>query len=147
MPAPETDWYVETTTRLIVAARALTEKLLTYATGACDDCRLLESEYILLLAYLGREKSDVARKCARYLIKTQLPDGGWAMYPGGKVEISASVKGYFALKLEACEGCRKCIELCPCGFLSARPMGQSAGLPGETAGTGSIAAGPVLPST
>ena len=60
---------------------------------------ILESEYILLLAYLGRETSDVARKCARYLIKSQLPDGGWAMYPGGKVEISASVKGYFALKL------------------------------------------------
>lgn len=30
---------------------------------------------------------------------------------------------YFALKLDACEGCRKCIELCPCGYLSAAPMG------------------------
>jgi NADPH-dependent glutamate synthase beta subunit-like oxidoreductase len=27
---------------------------------------------------------------------------------------------YFALALEACEGCGKCIELCPCGYLDAR---------------------------
>lgn len=29
--------------------------------------------------------------------------------------------GYFALVLDRCEGCGKCIELCPCGFLSTRP--------------------------
>ncbi len=60
---------------------------------------ILESEYILLLAFLGMEQSDRAQKAARYLVETQLPDGGWAMYPGGKVEISGSVKAYFALKL------------------------------------------------
>jgi formate dehydrogenase major subunit len=27
---------------------------------------------------------------------------------------------YFAMALEACEGCGKCIELCPCGFLETR---------------------------
>ena len=27
---------------------------------------------------------------------------------------------YYALALEACEGCGKCIELCPCGFLESR---------------------------
>ena len=27
---------------------------------------------------------------------------------------------YFALALEACEGCGKCIEICPCGYLEAR---------------------------
>lgn len=27
---------------------------------------------------------------------------------------------YFALALDACEGCGKCIELCPCGYLEAR---------------------------
>ena len=35
----------------------------------------------------------------RYLVEKQLPEGGWAMYPGGGVEISGSVKAYFALKL------------------------------------------------
>ena len=28
---------------------------------------------------------------------------------------------YFVLALEACEGCGKCIEICPCGYLEARP--------------------------
>ena len=27
---------------------------------------------------------------------------------------------YFALALDACEGCGKCIEICPCGYLEAR---------------------------
>src|SRR6185369_1933043 len=29
----------------------------------------------------------------------QLPGGGWAIYPGGPAELSASVKAYFALKI------------------------------------------------
>ena len=28
---------------------------------------------------------------------------------------------YFSLSLDTCESCGKCIELCPCGYLSARP--------------------------
>ena len=60
---------------------------------------ILESETILLMAFLGRQQSDSAQKMAKYLIDTQLPEGGWAMYPGGGVEISGSVKAYFALKL------------------------------------------------
>ena len=27
---------------------------------------------------------------------------------------------YFVLALDACEGCGKCIEVCPCGYLEAR---------------------------
>ena len=27
---------------------------------------------------------------------------------------------YFAMALEACEGCGKCIEICPCGYLEPR---------------------------
>ncbi|WP_240928274.1 terpene cyclase/mutase family protein [Thalassoroseus pseudoceratinae] len=60
---------------------------------------ILESEYILLLTYLGQERSETARKCAEYIRKQQLPTGGWAMYPGGKLEISGSVKAYLALKI------------------------------------------------
>jgi len=60
---------------------------------------ILESETILLWAFLGREDSEPARRAARYLVEKQLPEGGWAMYPGGGVEISGSVKAYFALKL------------------------------------------------
>src|SRR5206468_7087165 len=67
--------------------------------GELEGDTILESEYILLLAWLGRERSDIARKCAAYLVEKQLPTGGWAMYPGGRMEISGSVKAYFALKL------------------------------------------------
>jgi squalene-hopene/tetraprenyl-beta-curcumene cyclase len=60
---------------------------------------LTEAETILLLAFLGRENSDLAKSAAAYIIEKQLPDGGWAMYPGGKLAISGSVEAYFALKL------------------------------------------------
>lgn len=67
--------------------------------GELEGDTILESEYILLLAFLKREGSDVARLCANYMLEKQLPDGGWAIYPGGPLEISASVKAYFALKV------------------------------------------------
>ncbi len=60
---------------------------------------ILESETILLLAFLEREDSELAHRLARRLLHQQLPEGGWAMYPGGELEISGSVKAYFALKL------------------------------------------------
>ncbi len=70
-----------------------------YWLGELEGDSILESEYILLLAYLGRENSDVAKKAANYLLKQQLPNGGWSSYPGGPLEISGSVKAYFALKV------------------------------------------------
>ena len=60
---------------------------------------ILESETILLWAFLGQERSGLARRAAAYLVEKQLPTGGWAMYPGGGVDVSGSVKAYFALKL------------------------------------------------
>ena len=70
-----------------------------YWCGELQGDTILESEYILLLAWLGRERSQRAKQAARYLVEQQLPSGGWSLYPGGDVEISASVKAYFALKL------------------------------------------------
>ncbi len=67
--------------------------------GELQGDTILETEYILLLAYLGREKEAVVEKAARYVLRQQLPDGGWSIYPGGPVELSATVKAYFALKL------------------------------------------------
>jgi squalene-hopene/tetraprenyl-beta-curcumene cyclase len=67
--------------------------------GELEGDTILESEYILLLAWLGQEHSPIAKKCAAYLVEKQLPTGGWAMYPGSNLEISGSVKAYFALKL------------------------------------------------
>jgi squalene-hopene/tetraprenyl-beta-curcumene cyclase len=60
---------------------------------------ILESEYVLLLAFLGKHDTEIALKCARYILGKQNDDGGWSQYPGGKLDVSISVKAYFALKL------------------------------------------------
>lgn len=60
---------------------------------------ILESEYILLMGFLGREKENRVRKAARYILRQERPDGAWSCYPGGPVDLSVSVKAYFALKL------------------------------------------------
>jgi NADPH-dependent glutamate synthase beta subunit-like oxidoreductase len=40
---------------------------------------------------------------------------------GGFTRLDESEPGhYFALALDACEGCGKCIEICPCGYLEVR---------------------------
>ncbi len=67
--------------------------------GELEGDSILQSEYILLLAWLGRENTPVAQMAARRLLEQQEPHGGWSLYPGGKLDISASVKAYFALKL------------------------------------------------
>src|SRR5579872_3463895 len=58
-----------------------------YWVGELEGDTILESEYILLLAYLGREGTPTARLCANYLLKQQLPGGGWSIFPGGPLEI------------------------------------------------------------
>lgn len=60
---------------------------------------ILESEYILLMAFLHREGAERVRKAARYIVTQERPDGGWANYPGGPVDVNVSVKAYYALKL------------------------------------------------
>ncbi len=70
-----------------------------YWAGELEGDTILESEYVLLMAFLGREGDENSVKACRYLRGLQLPSGGWSIYPGGPAEISASVKSYFALKL------------------------------------------------
>ncbi|MBS0210830.1 MAG: squalene--hopene cyclase [Planctomycetes bacterium] len=70
-----------------------------YWVAELEGDTILESEYILLLAWLGRADTPLARKLARHILNQQQPGGGWGMYPGGDMEISGSVKAYFALKL------------------------------------------------
>ncbi len=67
--------------------------------GELEGDTILESEYILTLYFLGRQNDPKVGKAAEYLRRKQLPEGGWAIYPGGPPEVSASVKAYFALKL------------------------------------------------
>lgn len=60
---------------------------------------ILESEYVLLLQFLGKTDSEKFRKLANYIRSKQHPEGYWSIYPGGPPEVSASVKAYFACKL------------------------------------------------
>ncbi len=67
--------------------------------GELQGDTILESEYVLLMAFLGRETDEVCRKAARYILGQQMAEGGWSNYPDGPAELSVSVKAYFALKL------------------------------------------------
>ncbi|HZU35402.1 MAG TPA: prenyltransferase/squalene oxidase repeat-containing protein [Gemmataceae bacterium] len=67
--------------------------------GELQGDTILESEYILLMGFLGRDHDRRVVKAARYIEQQQLPEGGWSNYPGGPVDLSVSVKAYFALKL------------------------------------------------
>jgi len=60
---------------------------------------ILESEYILLMHYIGRGDDPKVQKAANYIRAKQSADGGWNLYPGGSAEASASVKNYLVLKL------------------------------------------------
>ena len=43
--------------------------------------------------------SELERKIAVYLRSNQADHGGWPLYYGGELDISARVKAYYALKL------------------------------------------------
>ncbi|MFM7137911.1 MAG: hypothetical protein ACKO1M_12720, partial [Planctomycetota bacterium] len=59
--------------------------------GPLEGDTILESEYLLLLAWAGRLQGAVVEAAARRILGEQLPTGGWAIYPGGPVDVSASV--------------------------------------------------------
>ncbi|TAM06423.1 MAG: squalene--hopene cyclase [Paraburkholderia sp.] len=59
----------------------------------------IPAEYVLLVHYLGETPNrELEQKIARYLRRTQLPQGGWPLFTDGAMDVSASVKAYFALK-------------------------------------------------
>jgi squalene-hopene/tetraprenyl-beta-curcumene cyclase len=66
--------------------------------GELEGDTIVESEYLLTLFFTGRGAEPRARKAAEFIRRHQLPSGGWAVYPGGPAEVSASVKAYFVLK-------------------------------------------------
>ncbi len=67
--------------------------------GELEGDTILESEYVLLMTYLGRLGDPVCAKMGRTIREEQNADGGWSIYPGGPANISATVKAYFVLKL------------------------------------------------
>jgi squalene-hopene/tetraprenyl-beta-curcumene cyclase len=67
----------------------------------------LESDYILLQLWLHPPVDGVwnpptrplINNAVRSILERQLPDGGFNIYPQGPVDLSATVKAYFSLKL------------------------------------------------
>ncbi len=63
----------------------------------------IPAEYVLLQHFLGDLKSefvdDIQPKIANYLRDRQAEHGGWPLFHGGELDISATIKAYYALKL------------------------------------------------
>ena len=58
----------------------------------------IPAEYVLVKHFLGEPDVEMERKTAVYLRRKQEPHGGWPMLARGDMNISGSVKAYFALK-------------------------------------------------
>jgi squalene-hopene/tetraprenyl-beta-curcumene cyclase len=62
------------------------------------DCTI-PAEYILMMHFLDEIDPELERKLARYLRHNQAAHGGWPLYQGGELDLSCTVKTYYALKL------------------------------------------------
>src|SRR5262245_11773041 len=60
----------------------------------------IPSEYVLLVHYFGEEPDlELQRKIGVYLRRISGAHGGWPLFHDGPLDISATVKAYFALKM------------------------------------------------
>jgi squalene-hopene/tetraprenyl-beta-curcumene cyclase len=60
----------------------------------------IPAEYILFVHYLGETPNlELERKIGVYLRRIQGEHGGWPLYHAGALDVSATVKAYFALKM------------------------------------------------
>jgi squalene-hopene/tetraprenyl-beta-curcumene cyclase len=60
----------------------------------------IPAEYVLLVHYLAETPNlELEAKIARYLRRIQRADGGWPLFTDGAMDVSATVKAYFALKM------------------------------------------------
>ena len=59
----------------------------------------IPAEYVLMMHYMGEIDTGLEAKIGRYLRARQDDSGGWPLYPGGDLDVSCTVKVYFALKL------------------------------------------------
>ncbi|MHB8530521.1 MAG: squalene--hopene cyclase [Caulobacteraceae bacterium] len=60
----------------------------------------IPAEYVLLRHYLGEAvDAEIERGIGAYLRRIQGAHGGWPLFHGGALDVSATVKAYFALKM------------------------------------------------
>ena len=75
--------------------------------GELEGDSILQSEYVLMKWILEQEVAPLADgrgpevlvRIVETLRTQQRPDGGWGQFPGSDIDLSATVKGYFVLKL------------------------------------------------
>jgi len=97
----------DTLARAVTALRSLQREDGHFCAELEGDS-ILESEYLLMKFILGQEHApmadgrpaaDVLPRVAEQLRRLQRPDGAWGQFPGSGIDLSATVKAYFALKL------------------------------------------------
>ncbi len=60
----------------------------------------IPAEYVLMVHWLGEAPDcELERRIGVYLRRIQAEHGGWPLFEGGRFNVSASVKAYFALKM------------------------------------------------
>jgi squalene-hopene/tetraprenyl-beta-curcumene cyclase len=59
----------------------------------------IPAEYILLMHFMDEIDRALELRLAAYIRRIQNPEGGWSLYTGGRSDLSATVKAYYALKL------------------------------------------------
>lgn len=91
--------------RLETAIGAARASLLRAQQAGGEWCHELEAdctipaEYVLMLHYFGEREPDIEAKIGNYLRARQDTEGGWPLYQAGAIDVSCSVKSYYALKL------------------------------------------------
>lgn len=58
----------------------------------------IPAEYILMGHFLGSWDEGLEQRLAAHIRSLRTAQGGWPLFPGGPMDVSATVKGYFALK-------------------------------------------------
>ncbi|MFQ5897481.1 MAG: squalene--hopene cyclase [Candidatus Methylomirabilia bacterium] len=67
--------------------------------GELEADSTITAEYLLLRHLLDQVDHEREVKAVAYLRARQLPNGGWNLFEGGRADLSATIKVYFALKL------------------------------------------------
>jgi squalene-hopene/tetraprenyl-beta-curcumene cyclase len=104
-PATETLLQGVSHTELSTAITAARDALLKLQHADGHWCFVLEAdctipaEYIIWTHFTGELEPETERKLAALLRSKQATHGGWPLYHGGELDISCSVKVYYALKL------------------------------------------------
>jgi hypothetical protein len=62
------------------------------------DCTI-PAEYVLMMHFLDEIDAELQADLAVYLRAHQAEHGGWPLYYGGALDVSCTVKAYWALKL------------------------------------------------